>query len=82
MTREITLFTRKDCGLCHEAAADLRALQRDLDFALVERDIDADSALRARYNERVPVIAAGDEVIAEAPIDIDIVRSRLASVLR
>ena len=81
MTREITLFTRKDCGLCDEAAADLRALQRDLDFALVERDIDGDPALRSRYNERVPVIAAGDQVIAEAPIDIDALRSRLAAVL-
>jgi hypothetical protein len=81
VTREITLFTRKDCGLCDEAAADLRALQRDLDFALVEREIDGDPALRSRYNERVPVIAAGDQVIAEAPIDIDALRSRLAAVL-
>lgn len=82
MTREITLFTRNDCGLCDEAASDLRALQRDLDFVLVERDIDGDPALRSRYNERVPVIAAGDEVIAEAPIDIETLRSRLAAFLR
>ncbi|HEX5479515.1 MAG TPA: glutaredoxin family protein [Dehalococcoidia bacterium] len=82
MTREITLFTRQDCGLCHEAAADLRTLQHELDFALVERDIDADPDLRSRYNERVPVIAAGDEVIAESPIDIDALRRHLAAVLR
>jgi glutaredoxin len=79
---EIILYTRKNCGLCDEAAADLRALQGELEFALVERDIDADPALRAQYDERVPVIAAGDQVIAEPPIEISTLRSRLRAALR
>lgn len=66
---EVTLYRRRDCGLCDDALFELRGLARDLPFAIVERDIDGDPELRARYDEIVPVIAVGDTEIAHAPID-------------
>ncbi len=69
MTREVTLYTRRECVLCNETAEALRRLAPGLDFTLTELDIDADVALRERYNEIVPVVAAGECIIAAAPAD-------------
>ena len=64
----VTLYTRADCPLCDEARALLDALAERLGFSIDAIDIDADRELRARYNYAVPVIAAGGEEVARAPI--------------
>jgi glutaredoxin len=79
---EVTLYTRKDCGLCHEAADELRRMQASLKFELREVDIDADPALREQYTDVIPVIAVDGRVIAQAPIDADLLRDELAAALR
>ena len=81
MSPTVTLYTRRQCGLCDETAAELRRLSGELRFSIVERDIDGDADLRARYNDVVPVIAIGDAVIAHAPIDLAALRAALASAL-
>jgi glutaredoxin len=48
----VTLYTRQGCHLCDDAYALL--VRHDLRPKLV--DIDADPALRERYNECVPVV--------------------------
>ncbi len=78
---EVTFYTRRQCGLCDDAAAELRRLSGELRFSIVERDIDGDADLRARYNDVVPVIVIGDAVIAHAPIDLVALRTALASAL-
>ena len=55
---EVTLYTRKDCHLCDDAKASIRAatsLHR-LPVNLREVDVDTDAGLRARYSNDVPVI--------------------------
>lgn len=55
---EVTLYTRKDCHLCDDAKASIRAatsLHR-LPIVLHEVDVDTDADLRARYSNDVPVI--------------------------
>ena len=55
---EVTLYTRKDCHLCDDAKASIRAatsLHR-LPITLHEVDVDTDADLRARYSNDVPVI--------------------------
>ena len=55
---DVTLYTRKDCQLCDDAKASIRAatsLHR-LPITLHEVDIDADADLRARYTDDVPVV--------------------------
>ena len=81
MSREVIFYTRKQCGLCDEALAELRALRDDLRFDLREQDIDADPSLRARFTDVIPVVAVGDRVIAQAPIDPASLRARLESAL-
>jgi glutaredoxin len=81
MSREVTLYTRRQCGLCDETAAALRALSGELRFTIVEVDIDTDAALRERYNDVVPVVAVGERVIAQAPVDEGALRSLLGEAL-
>ena len=81
MTRDVIFYTRKQCGLCDEALAALRALRVELGFTLREQDIDADPALRARFTDVVPVVAIGERVIAQAPIDAAALRGQLEAAL-
>jgi 4a-hydroxytetrahydrobiopterin dehydratase len=58
MPTEVTLYTRKECHLCDDAKAAIRAavsLHR-LDVRMREVDVDGDPDLRARYSDDVPVI--------------------------
>jgi hypothetical protein len=81
MSREVILYTRRQCGLCDETAAALRALSRDLRFTILEVDIDRDPALLERYNDIVPVVAVGERVIAQAPVDEGALRELLGEAL-
>lgn len=49
---EVVLYTRKGCHLCDDAAA----LLREHGLQPTAIDIDADPALRERYNTCVPVV--------------------------
>lgn len=78
--REVTLYRRRHCGLCDDALFALRELGRELQFSVVECDVDADADLRARYDECVPVVAVGGREIARAPIDVRALRAALTAV--
>ena len=79
LSREVTLYRRRHCGLCDDALFELRAIGRELRFSIVECDIDADADLRALYDECVPVIAVGGREIARAPIDVNALRAVLVA---
>lgn len=59
---ELVLYTRAGCSLCDEARHYVQALLEDraarsqLTARLVERDIDADDALRDELFETIPVL--------------------------
>lgn len=75
----LTLYSKPDCHLCEEALAALRALQRELDFELLERDITTDEALHRAYFERIPVVAVDGEELCEYFVEEALVRERLES---
>lgn len=79
MSREVILYTRKQCGLCDETAAELRRLRASLGFDIREIDVDDDEALRTEYNDIVPVVAVGDRIIAHAPIDLAALHADIAA---
>ncbi len=54
----LLLFTRSGCCLCEGLAEKLLALEPPPELRLV--DIDADPALKARYDLEVPVLAVQD----------------------
>ncbi len=67
--------------MCDEVASELRLLGAELHFALREVDIDGEPELREKYNDIVPVIAAGDRVIAHAPLAEGDLRTALTAAL-
>jgi hypothetical protein len=59
--------------------ASLTALQRELGFALEERDIGADEALLSAYFDRIPVVALDGEELFDFFVDEATLRERLES---
>ena len=63
----LVLVTRQGCHLCDEALSLLRELGHDPELL----DVDADDALYAVYDWRVPVLLVDDRVVAEGRITAD-----------
>jgi glutaredoxin len=63
------MYTQEGCGLCRDAEAMLRRLQKKNQFELEFVDIEADSSAHARYWARIPVITVDGEEVASAPLD-------------
>jgi hypothetical protein len=61
VTIRLTLFSRTYCHLCEDMAEAVRAFmaRAGAGYTLDIVDVDADPALVARYDELVPVLAAG-----------------------
>lgn len=56
MTPKLTLYSRKNCCLCDEMKAVIQRVSEQIPIDLDEVDIDADAALRAHYDDDVPVL--------------------------
>ena len=79
----LTLLFREYCSLCHHMRAALQPYQAQYGFEVEVVDVDADAALEAEYNERVPVLLHGDTEIChwhldEAALQAFLVRHRAA----
>jgi glutaredoxin len=57
-----TLYTRRGCHLCEQAAKDLRARQGGYQFQFEEVDVDLDPELVSRYGDWVPVVMVNGKV--------------------
>jgi hypothetical protein len=58
--RRLTLLSRAYCHLCDDMRDALAPIVADAGACVVERDVDADPALEAKYGEFVPVLLLGD----------------------
>lgn len=56
--RRLTVYIRHGCHLCTEMTQALERLGPTLGFDFTTIDIDTEPDLRARYDTRVPVLAA------------------------
>lgn len=56
----LTLYARAYCHLCDDMLVALESMRAERDFAIDVVDVDADTALEARYGELVPVLAHAD----------------------
>jgi predicted thioredoxin/glutaredoxin len=66
----LTLVHRRDCPLCDEMLAELRALGRSLPLPPLETlDVDADPQLRRRYGLDVPVLLLDGSVVCRHRLD-------------
>ena len=67
----LTLYGRAYCHLCDDMIAALVALQAELAFTFDVVDVDADPALEACYDERVPVLCCDGVEICHHFLDRD-----------
>lgn len=65
----VTLYTKKDCGLCEKAERAIRVVQQTIEFDLEIVDIEGDKAAYDRYWYRIPVVLVDGKEVAAAPID-------------
>ena len=67
---ELTCYGKADCSLCDKAKVPVARVVRFSNGRIVARwvDIAADAALLARWGERIPVICAGETVLAEGKV--------------
>jgi thiol-disulfide isomerase/thioredoxin len=74
----LTLYGRAWCHLCEDMRAELARLETEYDFDVLAVDVDDDPALLAKYDERVPVLCAGDRELCQFRFDEVKVREYLA----
>jgi len=56
MTAELVLYTRKECCLCEDMKAAIRAAAEKIALELKEIDVDSAPELVAEYGGEVPVL--------------------------
>ncbi|HEX9879728.1 MAG TPA: glutaredoxin family protein [Candidatus Binatia bacterium] len=56
MTPHLTLYTRRECGLCHEMKEIIGKVAAEVPLELEEIDVDQTPELRAAYGNEVPVL--------------------------
>lgn len=74
----LTLYHREGCHLCDDMLQRLTPMGTELGFVISRVDIDADPALQRRFNEKVPVLALGDDVICCHRLDERALRQALS----
>lgn len=74
----LTLYSRRDCHLCHEMRAVIDAVAREVPLKLEEIDVDGDEALAGRYGADVPVLSVNGRTAFKYRLDARGLRARLA----
>ncbi len=72
------LYSRPGCGLCEEMRAALDRLPAARGYPLDVLDVDADSAARARYGHKIPVLLFAGELVCHGHLDTEEVLKALA----
>ncbi len=80
MAVELTLMSRGYCHLCHDMEAALAPLAAEFGATVTVLDVDADPALEARYDERVPVLLHGETELCHYFLDEAKTREYLAGI--
>jgi hypothetical protein len=79
LTPLLTLYGRTWCHLCEDMQAELEPLLAEFGAQLTVIDVDADPALEARYDERVPVLVYDGVELCQYRLDAARVRAALAA---
>ncbi|MFN8072590.1 MAG: glutaredoxin family protein [Mycobacterium sp.] len=79
----VELLTRAGCGICERVHARLAGLAGELGFELSATDVDAaaaagDSALRAEFGDRLPVVLLDGREHSYWDVDEDRLRADIA----
>jgi thiol-disulfide isomerase/thioredoxin len=77
---DLTLLSRSYCHLCHDMEVALAPLAAEFRINVTVLDVDADSALVAKYDELVPVLLHGDTELCHYFLDEPKTREYLAGI--
>jgi Glutaredoxin-like domain (DUF836) len=77
--RQLTMYSRRRCGLCDEAREVILAQVQEAEFGFEEIFIDGDDDLEERYGLRVPVVLVDGAEEFETQVDPDLLRRTLRS---
>lgn len=64
----VTIYSRKECHLCHVVYRIARRIQEDLSFYLEYVEMDSNPAWTERFGDRVPVVLIDGREISSGPI--------------
>jgi len=78
---ELTLYSKPECPLCDTLERELAGLLTPGEAVVTKVSIETDVALSEAWGWRIPVVAAGDEVLAEGRLNAAAFRARF-DVLR
>ena len=78
----ITLYSRRDCHLCHEMRTVVDEVACSIPLEVEELDIDTDPELIAAYDAEVPVLAINGRKAFKYTVDAAALRARLARETR
>lgn len=78
MATRVTLYTRPGCHLCEPARDIVQEVCAQFGQEWVERDVDSDPALQAKYGEEIPVVTVDGKTVGFWRIDADILRAALS----
>ncbi len=77
----LTLYSRRGCHLCDlMLEAVLPRIRGRAELRVV--DIDADPALRARYDRLVPVLSDGEHDLCHYQLDVAVLETHLSNLTR
>jgi glutaredoxin len=60
VTRQIRLYTRRDCCLCEEMKGVVRDVAEEVSLEVEEVDVDSEPDLREKFGGEVPVLFIDD----------------------
>ncbi len=66
---ELTMYTKRECGLCDEMKEVVSALPKELNVTLKEVDITSDAALEEKFLLDVPLLFHGDRCLVKHQTD-------------
>jgi hypothetical protein len=75
----VTLYSRPGCHLCDDLKVALAALEDDVAFTLVERNIEDDPHDMERYRYLIPVLDIENGPLLYPPHDWDVLADALRS---
>lgn len=76
---KVTLYSKKDCGLCDKAERTIRRIQQEIDLDLNIVDVEGDAGAYGHYRDRIPVVEVDGREVAAAPIDEARLRAALTA---
>ena len=64
---QVILYSKPDCSLCDQLKVDLAEMQHEVEFELVESNIEEDADLFERFRYLIPVLEIGDGELLYPP---------------